>query len=112
MFSFYLVPAFGVWAGREKGNKAQAMKLLKAVEGRLGNGSGGGIGGALAELGGGNDLVCVASKVGVKAERHIIAPEEQVLLREGMGRGCCNSVTVVLLLTYYSDCFCLAVPVS
>lgn len=50
-------------ASREKGNKAQAMKLLKAVQGRLGNG----LGGALAELGGGNgsDLVCVASKVGI-----------------------------------------------
>ncbi|CAM9666820.1 unnamed protein product [Scytosiphon promiscuus] len=44
---------------REKGNKAQAMKLLKAVQGRLGSGGGGG---ALAELGGGNDLVCVVSR--------------------------------------------------
>lgn len=46
------------------------MKLLKAVQGRLGNG-GGALGGALAELGGGggnsysNNLICVASKVGV-----------------------------------------------
>lgn len=39
------------------------MKLLKAVQGRLGGGGGGALGGALAELGGGNGLVCVAPKV-------------------------------------------------
>lgn len=49
------------------------MKLLKAVQGRLGNG-GGALGGALAELGGGNgnDLVCVASKVSTISYRNII----------------------------------------
>ena len=61
-----LFPPPGVWASREKGNKAQAMKLLKAVQSRLGS-DGGTLGGALAELGGGNGngngLVCVASKV-------------------------------------------------
>lgn len=56
---FVFVLPHGALSSREKGNKAQAMKLLKAVQGRLGNG-----GGALAELGGGNDLVCLASKVG------------------------------------------------
>ncbi|CAM9228744.1 unnamed protein product, partial [Hapterophycus canaliculatus] len=43
---------------REKGNKAQAMKLLKAVQGRLGSDSGG----VLTDLSGGNDLVCVVSQ--------------------------------------------------
>lgn len=46
---------------REKGNKAQALKLLKAVQGRLGGGSE--VGGALLDIGGENDLVRVAPKV-------------------------------------------------
>lgn len=50
-------------SSREKSNKAQAMKLLKAVQGRLGDGGGGALGGALTALGGGNGLVCVAPKV-------------------------------------------------
>ncbi|CAM9111170.1 unnamed protein product [Pylaiella littoralis] len=54
--------ARAVDARREKSNKAQAMKLLKAVQGRLGGGGGGALGGALAGLGGGNGLVCVAPK--------------------------------------------------
>lgn len=47
---------------REKGNKAQALKLLKAVQDRLAKG-GDGASGALAGLGGANDLVRVAPKV-------------------------------------------------
>lgn len=58
----------GTRSSREKSNKAQAMKLLKAVQGRLGGGGGGALGGALAELGGGKGLVCVAPKVKVTSE--------------------------------------------
>ena len=46
---------------REKDNKAQTLKLLKAVQGRLGNGNG--AGGVLMDIGGENDLVRVAPKV-------------------------------------------------
>ena len=62
LFLFFL--CFRVY--REKDNKAQAIKLLKAVQGRLAKGdASNGLGGALADLGGESDvLVSVApSKV-------------------------------------------------